>query len=433
MKKVPEFVTFIFLVWILVSGCGQPDTENAFTLINLSHLEHLSEEVVLNNRAMEIVHIYSEYPDYDWVEAEDEGIACVDDVARAAVFYLRHFQYTNQKSSLEKAQKLLEFLFYMQAPNGLFYNFINSDLTINKKHFRSMPRAGWWSWRAIWAMSEAYVLFKKISPDYAARLSFSIKRTFPAIDSLLHNFPQTHIKNGLNFPIWLPSGTASDQAAVIILALVPYINATDDTLARSFVRKLGTGITKMQVGDSLNLPYGSFLSWENIWHAWGNSQSVALLVGGKINSNNMFIHKALNEVKFFYPFLMRKNYLSQFRVKGMKDSYQLYDEKQFPQIAYGIRPMVWASLRAYEIFGKKAFAEQAGELACWLFGKNITGQPLYDPRTGRCYDGIINSVEINKNSGAESTIEALMTILEIEKNPLARNVLHNYYKRHFNQ
>ena len=51
---------------------------------------------------------------------------------------------------------------------------------------------------------------------------------------------------------------------------------------------------------------------------------------------------------------------------------------------------------------------------------------MYDPETGRCFDGILSETEINKNSGAESTIEALYAILEIEANPVAKKKLAHY-------
>jgi hypothetical protein len=52
---------------------------------------------------------------------------------------------------------------------------------------------------------------------------------------------------------------------------------------------------------------------------------------------------------------------------------------------------------------------------------------MYDTTTGRCFDGINDSTSLNRNSGAESTIEALYTLLEIEQYPLARKYL-NYKK-----
>jgi len=44
---------------------------------------------------------------------------------------------------------------------------------------------------------------------------------------------------------------------------------------------------------------------------------------------------------------------------------------------------------------------------------------MYDPVTGRCLDGIRDSTTVNRNSGAESTIEALMTLIELEHHPEA--------------
>jgi hypothetical protein len=44
---------------------------------------------------------------------------------------------------------------------------------------------------------------------------------------------------------------------------------------------------------------------------------------------------------------------------------------------------------------------------------------MYDSTTGRCFDGIRDSANVNRNSGAESTIEALFTLTEIAKYPEA--------------
>ncbi|GIV60507.1 MAG: hypothetical protein KatS3mg043_1596 [Rhodothermaceae bacterium] len=49
---------------------------------------------------------------------------------------------------------------------------------------------------------------------------------------------------------------------------------------------------------------------------------------------------------------------------------------------------------------------------------------LYDPATGRGFDGINGPDDVNRNAGAESTIEALMTLLEVERHEAARTWLH---------
>ncbi|MCH8276547.1 MAG: hypothetical protein IIA50_03265, partial [Bacteroidetes bacterium] len=126
----------------------------SFPLFNLAHLDYLGEEIQRGDFTLRIVHIYSEAPDYNWVGDDDEGIACVDDAARAAVVYLRHFELSNDQDSREKATELLRFIMYMQADSGLFYNFVlNRRLEINRTHPRSRADVlGPWAARAIWAL-----------------------------------------------------------------------------------------------------------------------------------------------------------------------------------------------------------------------------------------------------------------------------------------
>ena len=52
---------------------------------------------------------------------------------------------------------------------------------------------------------------------------------------------------------------------------------------------------------------------------------------------------------------------------------------------------------------------------------------MYDSTNGRCFDGIRDSATLNRNSGAESTIEALATMVEVDQLPLARKYL--FYKK----
>jgi hypothetical protein len=426
---------FIFSV-IIFSVCWfcQPTSTPAeFSLLNFSHLEHLTQEIRMNGRTVSMVKIYADYPDYQTVEAAGEGIACVDDVARAAVLYLRHYRYTENKKSLQQARKMLHFILEMQASNGLFYNFILDDYSINRERENSQPTASWWAWRAIWAMAEGITVFEPISPSFTDTLVTQIEKTFSAIDSLLRPFPQTVRKASLDLPQWLPYGSAADQAAVIIIALNSYLNSTGKLEVKDYLQKLAEGILKMQYGDSLHFPYGCFLSWENQWHAYGNSQAYALLLAGNISVKDLFVKKALMEVDHFYPFLLKAGILNAFAIHPQENSYMISDRQDFSQIAYGIRPLVWACLEANRVIGEQKYAELAGEIACWLLGKNAARQSMYDPHTGRCFDGINDQENINKNSGAESTIEALLILLEIEQNPAARRIVHDYYQATINK
>ena len=124
---------------------------------------------------------------------------------------------------------------------------------------------------------------------------------------------------------------------------------------------------------------------------------------------------ALYEINIFYPDVYSRGYLESFWVRQSDGKLTTYNMKNLPQIAYGIRPMVWACAKAYEVTGDTKYKIQAKLLATWFSGQNQAHVPMYDPLTGRGYDGTSGVDQINRNSGAESTIEALLTMQVIEE------------------
>ncbi|QYF72324.1 hypothetical protein [Cryobacterium sp. PAMC25264] len=58
--------------------------------------------------------------------------------------------------------------------------------------------------------------------------------------------------------------------------------------------------------------------------------------------------------------------------------------------------------------------------AGWYFGANRSGLPAYDPTTGTAIDGIERDGRVNTNSGAESTIHALLSMLTLDAHPTSR-------------
>ena len=103
--------------------------------------------------------------------------------------------------------------------------------------------------------------------------------------------------------------------------------------------------------------------------------------------------------------------------------------KRFPQIAYDIRSVVNGLICLYDITRKKEYGEWAGLAAAWFLGRNPAKRVMYHSETGRCYDGINSSDEINLNSGAESTIEALMTLLEVALHRIVHDRLMEWVKK----
>ena len=391
---------------ILLFSCNRNE-EIELPAVNLDHLMHLYDVIDMpGNNCGGIVRIYSEYPDYAFEIEPNEGFTCVDDVARAMM--IDAIRFSEDEKIQANYEFMAEFLLYMQAENGWFNNFIWHDLSINKTYRTSIAEPNWWSWRAFWALS-----------NYNGKNEQQTKRVKNACNIIAENIFHLYLDQPLNtieiegveVPTWLPLETAGDQAAVLILGLEAYYsNVAKDKRALQLIKILADGLVVSQQGNSKTVPFGAFMSWQNMWHAYGNSQAFALLKAGSLLDEEDYIKSALLEIDHFYLFLMSKDYPAFMRFKKADDEYEITERQLFPQIAYNYRPMIWACMEAFKYTGKNKYSNRARKIASWFTGNNIAGQQMYDPLTGRCFDGIISEKEINKNSGAESTIEALLSL-----------------------
>jgi hypothetical protein len=317
-------------------------------------------------------------------------------------------RFSEDSEMQKKYERMAEFLLYLQAENGWFHNFIWHDLSINKTYRTSLAEPNWWSWRAFWALTN----FKSHDQQLNERVRKACRRLAEnAFELYLDQPHSSELFHGIEIPTSLPLKAAGDQAAVLILGLEAYYRHVDkDDRALKLIEKLADGLLKTQAGKAQNFPYGLFLSWQNMWHAYGNGQAYALLRAGQLLNREDYIESALQEIDHFYPYLMSQNYLAFLSLNKGNGEFGIEKREQYPQIAYGFRPMIWACAEAYKVTGEKKYLNRAEDIADWFNGDNIPGQRMYDPETGRCYDGIISGKEVNKNSGAESTIEALLSL-----------------------
>ncbi len=413
----------LFLVLVLTCvGCSNNAEKINSSIINTEHLEHLYEEIEIDNVKLGTIWIYSDAPDYQLITDDDEGYTCVDDVSRALVFYCRQYKINPVNENLEKIKFLSKFVMYMRAYNGYYYNFLFPDKQINSTHQNSKPTPNFWSWRAYWALSELCLINSTELSDIQEEAKNQLHSLTQKID-LLFQTPYELIEiEGLTIPKWMEDYGA-DQISVIVLGLTNYYKINPDENIKSLVQKLGESIISVQYGNKDKFPHGTFMSWKNIWHAWGNAQAYALLkAGGELNIESFVTH-ALNEVDNFYPYCHEQGYFHEFYIKIEDDSIQTYNLRKFPQIAYSISPMVLASVEAYHITKSEKYAVQAGNLGSWFFGNNAVNQVMYDTSTGRVFDGIDSENKFNHNSGAESTIEALLSLQAIETSSKAIQIL----------
>lgn len=447
MKFGIRNLEFLFLVLCFFFACRSSPEESGLrqnppvipavdtsVRVNLAHLEHLYDEIILPNGDMGgVVWIYCEAPDYVLVGDDDEGYTCVDDMARALVVYAMHHELYGDTLSRKRVNQLSRTIVSMQADNGYFYNFLWPGDSINTTFRTSLAVADWWSWRALWALETALAqnLLDTTTQNHTqettssiadlakiatARVVFNVRRDL-AMDSLIRD---TVIHN-IHLPNDLPVGGGADQVAVLMLGLAKHAERTTDTSSYGLLRGFAERLIAMQTAE------GQFLSWYNHWHAWGNMQAYALLEVGRQLQQPSYIAAAMREVdSFTKSFLVNGRYASSqvtsrsitTQVPGQLPQFLRWERDTFPQIAYGQRPMVWAAVAAAEQTNDTIYLIRARNVLKWFNVDNPAGIPMYDPRTGRGYDGIVSAQKVNYNAGAESTIEALLSLLMLEK---ARN------------
>ena len=119
-----KFYSLLLVLLLSCANCTKDTATINNSIINTQHLEHLYQEIEIDNTKLGTIWIYSNAPDYQLITDDDEGYTCVDDVSRALVFYCRQYKINPVNENLEKIKSLSKFIMYMRAYNGYYYNFM---------------------------------------------------------------------------------------------------------------------------------------------------------------------------------------------------------------------------------------------------------------------------------------------------------------------
>ncbi len=397
-----------------------PAAEPAIT--NLDHLKVLTTEFDVEGETLLGVWIYAEPSPtepgvYVGREAPGEGVTDLDDVARAAVAYLWHYDATGDEESLALARGLLGYVLAMQADDGEFYNFVFADGSINRLGITSRKGAGFWAARGLWSLAEGMRTFADIDPELSAELREAFLRGLPPFEAkIAPAYGQFRSRHGFEAPAWLPDDGA-DVASNLLLGLAIFLQVEDHPDVRHLMELVADGLTAFQYGPAGEYPFlahPSFARDPLDWHAWGSRQTQALaaaaLAGG---ADPAYLASAEAEAAHFFVHLL----VDRGPYSNMNPAVRVY-----PQIAYGMESIASGLFALADATGKDVYERLGGLMTGWLLGNNTLRQPLYDPATGRVYDGLERGV-INRNSGAESTITGLMALIQTESRPAARSML----------
>jgi hypothetical protein len=350
-----------------------------------------------------------------------QGAYNADDMARAAVVYLRDWKQTHHASSRRHASALLRGLTYLQTASGPDAGnvvlWMQPDGTL---HPSADPKdapdpsdsdASYWLARTIWALGEGYPAFRKADPAFARFLKRRLDLAITALHrEVLVDYGQYMNIDGRRTPRWLVVDGA-DASAEAVLGLASYVRAGGTPEARQALRQLSDGIARMSAGTAKRWPFGGVLPWalsRSDWHAWAAQMPSALMCASRALGDRTLARTAAKDSFTFDPWLL---------TSGGPDNGRLPTRIDGSQIAYGVDSRV-EGLFATGGAGNRL----AGLTAAWFFGANASHAPTYDPSTGVTVDGVQPDGSVNQNSGAESTIHGLLTMLALDAHPVAKRI-----------
>lgn len=333
----------------------------------LRHLQRLSHSFVHHGQRISYINIYARplgagpEPPLEFITAKEsgfEGIACVDDVARAAILALHCHERLGSPAALRLAHDWLGFVDYMQEPDGRFTNFIIDTMGAKNLSGRTSRTGGrWWTARAMWALATAW----RVTGDERYLRCFQRGRLWPTSDLKVKG--------------------------VQALALLELYQAQPDEVLGARIRALCDSLvatSRRYFRDRIGQPEVAL---------WGYHQFQAVARAGRIFSRLDYVAACERTVRYLVEPVIAGGF------------YHIYPRVRNHQCAYDISPVTLGLEELYHITLKPAYRDLALECAAWLSGHNPAGARVYNPRTGRCGDGITDG-QVSLNCGAESAIEA---------------------------
>ncbi|WP_244093538.1 MULTISPECIES: hypothetical protein [unclassified Microbacterium] len=346
-----------------------------------------------------------------------QGAYNADDIARAAIVFLRDWKATRDTQSRDEAKDVLRSLAFLQTTSGpnagrvVLWQQEDGTLTPSAIPVElpdpSDSAESYWLARSVWAFGEGYAAFRREDPEFAA---FLRERLHLCLDALrresLSRAGRWVKSDGRRLPAWLIAGGA-DATAEAMLGLAAAAEV-GDSRSRAALQTYGEGVAAMATDPSKGWPFGAVLPWTGslgFWHAWGAAAPEALARGGALLRRREWSAAAIADAGRFTPQVLTCG--------GPHNAWAPLPAEA--QIAYGAHGRVAGALQAAAV-GGDGLRVLAGLAAGWFFGANTAGVPVYDPATGVTFDGVETDGRVNRNSGAESTIHGLLTMLLLDAN-----------------
>jgi hypothetical protein len=290
-----------------------------------------------------------------------EGVACVDDAARAALLCCAIWRAHRLPWARRTAGRLLAFVVSMQEPDGRFVNFmLDWDGRPNLTGPTSAPGGPSWAVRALAALGSGVSMEGR--PDWAA----AFRRGLAVLD-----------------PTTLPL----DILALALLAVHEHGEATGLADVDGRVSEWAGVIAGERIGDLLpDLPGHPSV------HLWGHLQEAALASAGQRLGRPILIRLAVaSATELLVPPARRG-----------------FDAPT--TLPFEVSSVVAGLATLGAVTGEHRWAADAALARAWFDGRNTARAPVYDRARGLVHDGIDDG-RLNPNSGAEANVEGGLALL----------------------
>ena len=292
---------------------------------------------------------------------DHEGVACIDDVARAVVLYCSLWRDHGISSLRPVIARLINFVLHMQGADGAFVNFI-VDWTgrPNLTSPTSRPGGPWWTARAMHALSSSL----RVVPSDEVHRAFLLGRT------------------------WLHQYESVGALAVAVEAELEYWQVTQDPMAARFCLRAAEAMADHRSGHVL-------ADDSEVPHLWGHHQERAILHVAAV-----FDRPDLSDIAIASAFeLFGPAVVSGFAGPGCTVPYE-----------------VSCASDAFDAVHRASGNDHADELAnlarAWFYGRNTAAAPVYDTTRQLIYDGVDGEI-VSPNAGAESNLEAARSLYRL--------------------
>jgi hypothetical protein len=307
-------------------------------------------------------------PPLDTFTAQDsgvEGIACVDDVARAVNLALRVYELTPSEPVQRLAEEWLRFVVSMQRRDDYrMLNFILDEQgTKSQEGQTSYPGGEPWTIRAL----RAYALSWRVLRDKDALRRF--QRTF--------------------FPV---TGEMQYVAEYALATMDYFETRPQDGGLRTWIEIM----CQLLMDHGVTHGPGYFLPAVGAHEVpmYGYYQLAALARAGRLLAKPEYIAACEQVVANVIEPVIREGF------------YHIYPTQRDHQSVFDISPMAQGLEALFYATENPRYRELALRCCAWLDGANPAGAAVYDPETGRCHDNVNLQGQIAPTTGAESAIEA---------------------------